>query len=197
MTAALRPLLFGNFVIGTGVMAVPGTLNEISRSLQVPVATAGQLITAGAALMCVGAPLLAALLAGWDRRRLLTLAMAWFALLHLACALAPDFAWLLPLRVLALVPPAIFTPQAAAAVGQLVPPEERGRAITGIFLGWSLASVVGMPMNALVGGMLHWRGAFVMVALLAVVSAVWVWRTLPDGVRPPPVSWNGWKTTFR
>ncbi|HEY0825848.1 MAG TPA: MFS transporter, partial [Ramlibacter sp.] len=71
MPAVLWALLFGNFVIGTGVMAVPGTLNDISSSLAVSVATAGQLISAGAVLMCVGAPLCAALVAGWDRRRLL------------------------------------------------------------------------------------------------------------------------------
>ncbi|HEY0956414.1 MAG TPA: MFS transporter, partial [Roseateles sp.] len=52
----LWPLLAGNFVIGTGVMVVPGTLDEIGRSLGISVATAGQLITAGAVLMCVGAP---------------------------------------------------------------------------------------------------------------------------------------------
>ena len=79
MPAVLWPLLFGNFVIGTGVMAVPGTLNEISAGMQVSPATAGQLISAGAALMCVGAPLLAALVAGWDRRRLLALSMLWMA----------------------------------------------------------------------------------------------------------------------
>jgi predicted MFS family arabinose efflux permease len=68
MPGVLWALLFGNFVIGTGVMVVPGTLNEISTSLQVSVATAGQLISAGALLMCLGAPLCAAVVAGWDRR---------------------------------------------------------------------------------------------------------------------------------
>src|SRR3954469_10163418 len=102
LPAVLWPMLFGNFVIGTGVMAVPGTLNEISSDLQVSVASAGQLISAGAVLMCLGAPLCAALVAGWDRRRLLALSMVWYALLHLACALAPGFAALLGLRVLAL-----------------------------------------------------------------------------------------------
>ena len=38
----LWPLLFGNFVIGTGVMVVPGTLNDISADLQVSVPVAGQ-----------------------------------------------------------------------------------------------------------------------------------------------------------
>ncbi len=98
--------------------------------------------------MCLGAPLLAAVVAGWDRRRLLALVMVWYALLHLACAAAPGFAALLPLRALAVISPAIFTPQAAACVGLLVPAHERGRAITFVFLGWSLASVLGMPMGA-------------------------------------------------
>ena len=36
LPAVLWPLLFGNLVIGTGVMVVPGTLNEISGSKQLP-----------------------------------------------------------------------------------------------------------------------------------------------------------------
>lgn len=197
MPAVLWPLLFGNFVIGTGVMSVAGTLNEISTDLDVSVGTAGQLISAGAVLMCVGAPLFASLVAGWDRRRLLALSMVWYALLHAACALAPNFGWLLLLRVLALVPPAIFTPQAAASVGLLVPPEQRGRAITFIFLGWSLASVLGMPISAFVGGTLGWRAAFAVVAVLSVVSAAWVWRSLPDEIKPPALSLAAWQETFR
>ena len=53
------------FVIGAGVMVVPGTLNDIGTSLQVTPATAGQLITAGGVVMALGAPLCAALVAGW------------------------------------------------------------------------------------------------------------------------------------
>jgi predicted MFS family arabinose efflux permease len=147
-------------------------------------------------VMCLGAPLLAAVVAGWDRRRLLALSMLWYAVLHLACAAAPNLATLLPLRAMALVPPAIFTPQAAACVGLLVPPQDRGRAITFIFVGWSLASVLGMPLGAFVGGTLGWRAAFGVVTLLSLVSAAWVWRTLPDGVRPPALSRQAWAQTF-
>ena len=46
---ALWALMAGNFVIGTGVMVVPGTLNELSSSLGVSIPQAGQLITAAAA----------------------------------------------------------------------------------------------------------------------------------------------------
>ena len=44
---------------------------------------------------------------------------------------------------------AVFTPQAGAAIGFMSPPEHRGRAIAFIFLGWSLASVLGLPMAQL------------------------------------------------
>ncbi|ROZ77182.1 MFS transporter [Ramlibacter sp. WS9] len=178
-------------------MVVPGTLNEISTSLDVSVATAGQLISAGAVLMCLGAPLLAALAAGWDRRRLLAISMVWYAALHLACIAASSFTALLPLRVAAMLAPAIFTPQAAACVGLLVPAEQRGRAITFIFLGWSVASVLGMPLGAYVGGTLGWQSAFGLVGLLSLVSAVWVWRAMPDGVKPPALTAAAWLETLR
>lgn len=197
LPAFVWPLLFGNFVIGTGVMVVPGTLNEITESLHVPVAVAGQLISLAALLMCIGAPLFAAIVGSWDRRRLLALSMLWYGLLHLASAAAPDFGSLLPLRVLSMVAPAIFTPQAAACVGLLVAPQLRGRAITFIFVGWSVASVLGMPMAALLGGTLGWRSAFVLVGALGLASAWWVWRSMPDGVKPPALSPRGWGEVFR
>ena len=197
MPAVLWSLLFGNFVIGTGVMIVPATLNELSSSLDVSVASAGQLITASAIVMCLGAPLLAAVVAGWDRRRLLALSLAWFGVLHLACTLMPTFAALLPLRMLAVIAPAIFTPQAAACVGLLVPSEQRGRAITFVFLGWSVASVLGMPLGAFIGGMLGWRSAFAAVGLLGIVSAAWVWHAMADGVRPPAMTLADWRETLR
>lgn len=192
----LWPLLAGNFAIGCGVMVVPGTLNELSTSLQVEVAKAGQLISAGGVTIALGAPLLAALAAGWDRRRLLALSLLWYGLMHLACTLAGNLTLLLPLRVVAVISAAIFTPQAAASVGLLVPLHQRGRAITFIFLGWSLASVLGMPLGAYIGGMLGWRSAFGAVGLLSVLGAAWVWRSLPDGIRPPALSRQAWGQTF-
>lgn len=193
----LWPLLFGNFVIGTGVMVVPGTLNDISSSLAISVAMTGQLITAAAAVMCVGAPLFASVVAGWDRRRLLTLSMLWYAVFLGLSALMPGFRSLLVVRVLTVVSPAIFTPQAAACVGLLVAPHQRGRAITLVFLGWSVASVLGMPLGAWIGGTLGWRSAFGFAALLSLISAVWLWRALPDGIKPPALSRAAWGETLQ
>ncbi|QNK67780.1 MFS transporter [Variovorax sp. PAMC26660] len=194
---ALWALLAGNFVIGTGVMVVPGTLNEISTSLAVSVATAGQLIAAAAAVMCIGAPLLAAAVAGWDRRQLLALTLLWYAAGHALSALMPSFGTLLPMRMLTVIAPAIFTPQAAACAGMLVPPEQRGRAVTFVFLGWSMASVLGLPIGALIGGHLGWRMAFMAIAALSIVSAASIWLTLPQGIRPAALTAAAWSRVLR
>ena len=197
LPTSLWALLFGNFVIGTGIMVVPGTLNDISHSLQISTATAGQLISAAALMVCLGAPVFATLIRNWDRRQLLALSMAWYGALHLVCASLPGFSALLPLRILAVIPAAIFTPQAAACVGLLVPPTHRGRAITMVFLGWSVASVLGMPMAAWIGGTWGWRTAFVLIGLLSFASALWVWRAMPDGVKPPALTLESWRSTLQ
>lgn len=189
-------LLAGNFAIGCGVMVVPGALNDIVRSLDVSVPVGGQLVAVSAAVVCVGAPLAALGVDRFDRRRFLTLALVWYALGHLLAALMPDFATLLPVRTLGVLAAAAFTPQAAASLASMTEPAQRGRAITFIFLGWSLASVLGMPMHSFVAETLGWRAAFVTVAVLSVAAAWGVWRTMPDGVRPPPLPLAQWRRTL-
>lgn len=196
LAATRWALLAGNFAIGCGVMVTAGSLNDLVRSLQVSVALGGQLIAVGAAVMAVGAPVLAAAIGGWDRRVLLVAALAWYAIGHAASALAPDYATLLPLRAASVLAAAVFTPQAAAAIGAMAPPEARGREITFIFLGWSVASVIGMPVHSYVGEAFGWRWAFALVALLAAGAAWWLWRAMPAGVRPPALSLRSWREVF-
>ena len=91
---------------------------------------------------------------------------------------------------------ALFSPQAAAAIGFMAPPEQRGRSITFIFLGWSLASVLGIPFAAWLGETQGWRMAFGAVAALAALAAIAVFATVPDGVKPAAISRRAWKDLF-
>jgi predicted MFS family arabinose efflux permease len=196
-THMLWALLFGNLAVGMGIMVVPATLTQISDNLGESIPVTGQLITAGSILMGVGAPLFAALVAKWDRRKLLTFTMGWYALFHALCAIAPSFTLLMILRVLAVITPAIFTPQAAACVGLLAKPNERTKAITFIFLGWSISSVLGVPLMSTLGGEYGWRWAFGLVAVVASLSALWVWRTLPSGIQIAALGKTAWVGVFK
>ncbi len=189
-------LLFGNFVIGSGVMVVVGTLNDIAQSLSVSIAVAGQLVAVAAVVMCFGAPLLAGWIGGVDRRLLLVGALAWYSIGHALSALAPDYTSLLVVRALTVLGAAAFTPQAAAAIGAMSAPEHRGRDVTFIFIGWSIASVVGIPASAWLGDTFGWRSAFFAVAALGAIAAAWLWTTMPSGVRPVSLTLAAWRGVF-
>jgi len=195
--AARWSLLFGNFVIGCGVMVVGGTLNDLTHDLNISVTTGGQLLAIAALMMGFGAPLLAWLIGHIDRRTLLAWTMVWYAVGHLLCALAPSYPWLWPARALTVLSAAVFTPQAAATAGFMSTPAKRGQAITFVFMGWSIASVAGMPLTAWIGERMGWRMAMALIGMAAFAAAWLVWRHLPAGIRPPALSLRSWRKVLK
>lgn len=189
---ALWALLFGNLVIGSGVLVVFGALNDLSASLDISTAKAGQIITAGAISMCVSAPFLATFIGAIDRRKLLTFSMLWYAALLALSTLMQDFTGLVVTRMLAVLAPAIYTAQAAVCAGLLVPVEQRGKAITLVMLGWGMAMVVGIPLSAWISGYYGWEPAVLVMAVLALISAAWLWLKLPAGMQPPALKKSDW-----
>ena len=193
MPASLVALCFGNFVIGTGTLIVPGMLPALAEGLEVTLPVAGQLISAFAFAVCLSAPLLAGATSRFDRRKLLFSMQVLFVAGHLTVALLSSFAPMLVARVLTSFGAALFTAQAAATAALLVPPERRGRAIAFVFLGWSLASVIGVSLGAYVSAKVGWRYGFLIVAAGAVVAALAVWRYVPPGLNVQPVDARMWR----
>lgn len=168
-------------------------LNDLSAGLDVSVATAGWLTVIGGLVVCFGAPLGAALTSRFDRRKLLAGCLALYVAGHVASALAPNFEVLAVLRGVTIIAAALFTPQAAATAGLLVPPERRAAAISMIFLGWSAASVLGIPLGSLVAAHVDWRAAYAVVAVLSAIAMAVVWGSVPKGLRVAPLSLAAWK----
>jgi DHA1 family inner membrane transport protein len=172
-------------------------LPQLSEGLGVSVPVAGQLVTAFAAATCIGAPLLAGVTSRIDRRVLLVAMQLVFVLGHLGAALLSSFWPMLLVRILTSVGAALYTAQAASAAALLVPPEQRGRAIAFVFLGWSVASVAGLPLGAYVAALWGWQAGFGLVAAGAMVGAAAIWRVLPGGLRVQPVTIAMWRSLLR
>lgn len=185
-------LLLGNFVIGTSILGPSGMLGELSLDLGVSIRDAGLLITFGAVVLFVCSPLSAWLTSRFDRRKLLGCILLLLALTNLASAFAPDYAALMTLRLLMMAVAAPFTPQAAGTVGLIVPVEKRGSTIAYVFLGWSLAAAVGLPMVTIVASRYGWRTAFVCIALLSLAALVLLMWRLPSRVIGASVELKTW-----
>jgi predicted MFS family arabinose efflux permease len=192
----LAILSFGNFVIGTGTLIIAGLLNEMAADLQTSIVAVGQLLTGYALAVCFGAPILAGLTSRIDRRMLLVGALTIFAAGHLLAAAAPNYAILMVLRIATGFGAAIFTPQAAATAGLLVPAEQRGRAIATVFLGFSIATVFGIPIGAYLGSAFGWRLALAVVGGLSVICALLLYAQLPKQLKVQPIDAAAWKSVW-
>jgi DHA1 family inner membrane transport protein len=185
-------LMFGNLVTGCSVLAPAGMLIELSSDLGVTVHTAGLLITFGAVMLCVGSPLTAWLTSWIERRTLLTATLAVLAFGNFASAFAPDYASLLIIRLIMLAVGALYTPQAAGTAALIVPPEKRGGTIAYVFLGWSLAAAVGLPLITFVTSRYGWRAAYGGIGMIGFVGLVLLALRLPAGLRGARVDLKTW-----
>ena len=185
-------LMLGNVVTGCAVLAPAGMLKELATDLDVSIRTAGLLITFGAIVLCVGSPVTAWLTSRMERRSLLSMTLAVLAATNIASAFAPDYASLLGLRLAMLAVGVIYTPQAAGTAAMIVPETRRGSAIAYVFLGWSLAAAVGLPLIALVAHRYGWRTAYGGIGGLGLASLVLLTWRLPRGLFGAPVALRTW-----
>jgi predicted MFS family arabinose efflux permease len=158
---------------------IAGLLPSLARDLNVGLPAAGHLVTAFSLAYAVGAPVMAVLTAGLERRRLLAVAIGGFALANLFAALAPGYAGLLAARLLLALSAATFMPAASGYAAALGGAERRGRALSTVTTGLTLAIIVGVPLGVLVGQGFGWRATFFGVAVLAVISLLGIVARLP------------------
>lgn len=189
--------MLGNIVTGCAVLAPAGMLRELSEDLGVSIATAGLLVTFGAVVLCVGSPVTAWLTSRIERRSLLGATLLVLALTNAASAFAPDFASLLILRLIMLAVGALYTPQAAGTGALIVPEQKRGSTIAFIFLGWSLAVAIGLPLIAVVASRYGWRAAYGGIGALGCLSTVLLMWRLPGGLTGAPVDLKTWIDLWR
>jgi DHA1 family inner membrane transport protein len=190
-------LMLGNVITGCSVLAPAGMLSELSEGLGVTIRDAGLLITFGAIMLCIGSPLTAWLTSRIERRTLLTATLAVLALTNAASAFAPDYTTLLVIRLIMLAVGALYTPQAAGTAALIVPPEKRGSTIAYIFLGWSLAAAIGLPLITFVASRYGWRAVYGSVGLIGALSFLLLAWRLPGGLVGSPVDLKTWAAVGR
>lgn len=176
---AVYAITVGAFLMGTSEFVVAGLLPEMARDFGVSVNQAGLSITVFAIGMVIGPPAAAAATLRLPRRLTLSLALSVFAVAHVVASLGSDFTTLLVARFVAAIATGAYWGVAASVVAQLVAPELRGRALGVVLAGGMLANVLGVPLGAVVGQTLGWRGPFLALAALSAVGVLMLTRLVP------------------
>lgn len=179
MPLALLALAVSAFGIGTTEFVMMGLLPNVADDLGTTVPTAGYLVSAYAIGVVLGAPLLTGIGSRVPRKKMLLLLMALFTVGNLASALAPDFGWLIAGRFLAGLPHGAFFGVGAVVATRLVSEGRRARAVATMFLGLTVANIVGVPAATLLGQHLGWRATFLVVAAIGLAAMAALARLVP------------------
>ncbi|TFW12441.1 MFS transporter [Brevundimonas intermedia] len=187
----LIALAMGGFAIGVTEFAAMSILPDFAAGLGVDAPTAGHVISAYAAGVVVGAPILAVLGARLPRWHLLIGFMALFAVGNVLSALAPTYGWMLVFRFLSGLPHGAYFGVAALVAASIVPLHFRTRAVSTILMGLTVGTVLGVPVVNIISHAYGWRWTFAIVGVLAVITMALVALFAPrDPAHPDASPWR-------
>ncbi|WP_157535718.1 MFS transporter [Kitasatospora mediocidica] len=177
------------FLVGTDLFVVSPLLPELARGFHVSFSQIGLTVTGFSLAYVVAAPLLGRVADRTDRRLVLVAALVLFSAANIGTALAPDFATLIVMRVIAGVAGAATGPTVYALTSLRARPEHRGQVLAIVGSGLLTALWVGAPLGALLGTHVGWRQVFVILACCTAVLTVphlRSWGPVDTTARPAP-----------
>jgi MFS transporter, DHA1 family, inner membrane transport protein len=177
---AIVALALGGFAIGTTEFVTMGVLPDIADGVGVDIPSAGHVISAYALGVVVGAPVIAAMSARLPRRALLVGLMTAFLIGNALTAMAPGYRTLLVARFLTGLPHGAYFGVASLVAASLVAARLRGRAVSSVMLGLSIALVAGVPAATWLGQSAGWRSTYWLVAVLAAATVAAVLAVVPS-----------------
>lgn len=168
-----------SFMLGMSEFIVVGILPDIAAGLKVSEVTVGNLVSLFAFVYAPVTPLGSALSARFPRFAThLTLAGV-FLIGNVLCAFAPNYGVLVVARILIALVSGTLVAIAMTYAPDVTTEQYRTKFIAWVFSGFSIASVVGVPVGTWVANTFGWRWTFHLVNVLTVVLIVLMVMVLP------------------
>lgn len=191
---AVVSLSLGVFGLVTAEFLPASLLTPMSADLGVSIGAAGQSVTTTAVVAAVAGPAIVVYTGRFDRRTVLLALTGLLVISSLMAGFAPNLPFLLAARVLLGVALGGFWAMSLALAMRLVPGRLMPRAMAIVMSGVSVATVCAAPVGAWIGATLGWRYAFLLAAVVGVITFIVQALTVPS---LPPVGTTGLATIVR
>ncbi|WP_085678535.1 MFS transporter [Limosilactobacillus reuteri] len=169
------------FMLGCNEFMVVGVLSDIARSYHVPLSTVGFLVTAFAGVYAISTPIITTLTSNWNRYKLLMLLMTIFFVGNTLTAMAPTLGWLLFARIITAAVAGTIISLINLLVSIITPMDKRPMILAWVGAGFSIASVIGVPLGTTIATLLSWHDSFWIISgLTLIVFALLAWLTPRD-----------------
>ncbi|GIN42343.1 MFS transporter [Heyndrickxia oleronia] len=178
-----------SFLVGTSNYIVSGILDRIAETLGTSVAAAGQLITVYSLAYAVGTPILMALTAKMDRRKLLLYSLGLFIAANLLTFILSGFGFFIAARIITALGAGVVTVNALSIAAKIAPPGKQASAIANVTMGITASLIIGVPLGRMVASAFGWKAVFLAIAIVGVMAMLVIAAVIPrmQGDKPVPL----------
>ncbi|WP_336077549.1 MFS transporter [Paenibacillus sp. 203] len=178
-----------SFLVGTSQYIIAGILDQISATMGITVAAAGQLITVYSLAYAIGTPFLMAVTAKWDRRKLLLSSLGLFAVANVLSFALPAFGMFIAARILMALGAGMVVVTALSIAAKIAPAGKQASSIATVTMGFTASLIIGVPLGRMISSAYGWKTVFLGIALTGIIALIVIVMTLPrlKGDQPIPL----------
>lgn len=169
--------VFIAFMLGCNEYMIVGVLPDIAHQYHDSLSTLGLLVTVFALVYAIFTPIITSLANRWRRHHVLLVLMVVFFIGNTWTALASNFISMLFSRVLTATVAGAIISIVLVMASFVAPREKRASLVSWVFAGFSIASVIGIPIGTVISTTLSWHDSFWMISGLTIfvfVSLIWL-----------------------
>ncbi|WP_141093119.1 MFS transporter [Campylobacter hyointestinalis] len=188
---AVWAMSLGAFVLVASEFMPVSLLTVVAKDLSITNGAAGQSISVSGVFALITALFLTSVVGKIDRKSILLFFSVLMGISGMIVAFAPNGLTLMIGRALLGVCVGGFWSMSAATVMRLVPQISVPKAIAILNGGNALSTLIAAPLGSFLGEIIGWRGAFFTIVPLALVTFLWLYKSMPnlptthkDGHRP-------------
>ncbi|MCY7469218.1 MFS transporter [Bacillus safensis] len=188
-TVKIYILAIVSFLVGTSEYIISGILDNISESLGITIAAAGQLITIFSLMYAIFTPVLMALTSGMNKRKLMLFSLSVFILGNILAFVLPGYQLFIVSRIIMALGAGMVVVTALTIAEKIAPKGKQGTAIATVVMGFTASLIIGVPLGRMTSDFLGWKAVFVGIALLGLLAMVIISLTIPkiQGDKPVPL----------
>ncbi|MFV0481786.1 MAG: MFS transporter [Campylobacteraceae bacterium] len=168
-----------SFLVGMSQFIIAGVLDQIALSLNISIASAGQLMSVYALSSAIGTPLLLMLMAKIDLRNQMIFALIVFIIGIFTLLVFDNYFFIVISRMVVGVGAGVFVVTAYAISARLAIAGQQGRAMASVAIGFSIALVFGVPLGRIISALFNWEMNFWLIGILSIVCLFVILKEIP------------------
>lgn len=176
-----------SFLVGTSEYIISGVLDKIADSLGITITAAGQLITIFSLVYAIMTPVLMALTAKVERRKLLVYSLGVFAVANLLSFALPGYIPFVIARILMAMGAGMVVVTALGIAAKIAPPGKQASSIATVVMGFTASLIIGVPLGRVAAAAFGWKSVFGLIAVLGILSMFVLHKAIPKTTGDAPV----------